>query len=156
MEKKQKFLNNKGFSLVELIIVIAIMAILAGVLAPQLMRYIERSRRSTDVQTAQTIATAVGSALADEAAFTAAADTLVATCFNGAATRNDFQVEVQEIIGGTIAPNPRSAHMDDYFIDVDTVHNTFEIYAVTATEAAAGTFTPANRLYPTVGANFTN
>lgn len=27
--------NNKGFSLVELIIVIAIMAILAGVLAPQ-------------------------------------------------------------------------------------------------------------------------
>ena len=36
--------NNKGFSLVELIIVIAIMAILVGVIAPQLILYIEKSR----------------------------------------------------------------------------------------------------------------
>lgn len=41
--------NNKGFSLVELIIVIAIMAILAGVLAPQFVKYIGRSRISTDI-----------------------------------------------------------------------------------------------------------
>lgn len=32
--KKQKSMGNKGFSLVELIIVIAIMAILVGVMAP--------------------------------------------------------------------------------------------------------------------------
>ena len=51
--------NNKGFSLVELIIVIAIMAILAGVLAPQFVKYIGRSRISTDIQNAQQIATAI-------------------------------------------------------------------------------------------------
>ncbi len=42
--------NNKGFTLVELIIVIAIIAILAAVLAPQYLRYIEKSRRATDAQ----------------------------------------------------------------------------------------------------------
>lgn len=41
-------LNNKGFSLVELIIVIAIMAVLIGVLAPQYLKYVEKSRVSTD------------------------------------------------------------------------------------------------------------
>lgn len=44
----EKKLNNKGFSLVELIIVIAIMAVLVGVLAPQYLRYVERSRVSSD------------------------------------------------------------------------------------------------------------
>lgn len=43
-----KKMNNKGFSLVELIIVIAIMAILIVVLAPQYLRYVERARNSTD------------------------------------------------------------------------------------------------------------
>ena len=41
--------NNKGFSLVELIIVIAIMAVLMAVLAPQFLRYVERSRFQKDM-----------------------------------------------------------------------------------------------------------
>lgn len=40
--------NNKGFSLVELIIVIAIMAILVGIMAPQLIKYIEKSNVTAD------------------------------------------------------------------------------------------------------------
>lgn len=65
MEKKQRTLNNKGFSLIELIVVIAIMAILVGVLAPNVMRYVRRSRVSADTQLADTIRTAVMTALAD-------------------------------------------------------------------------------------------
>lgn len=42
-------MKNKGFSLVELIVVIAIMAILTSVLAPSLLAYTERSRASKDI-----------------------------------------------------------------------------------------------------------
>ena len=58
--------NNKGFSLVELIIVIAIMAILAGAIAPALIRYIDKSRKSNDVSAAKTIKTSVETALGNE------------------------------------------------------------------------------------------
>ncbi len=44
--------NNKGFTLVELIIVVAIIAVLAAVLAPQYLRYVERARQSNDLQVA--------------------------------------------------------------------------------------------------------
>jgi type IV pilus assembly protein PilA len=57
--------NNKGFSLVELIIVIAIMAILVAVLAPQYLKYVERSRYSRDVQTVDQLYTAVQAACAE-------------------------------------------------------------------------------------------
>ena len=45
-----KKLNNKGFSLVELIIVIAIMAILIGVVGTQVIPYLENSRKAKDAQ----------------------------------------------------------------------------------------------------------
>ena len=61
-----KKMNNKGFSLVELIIVIAIMAILAGAIAPALIRYIDKSRKSNDVSSAKTIKTAIETALGNE------------------------------------------------------------------------------------------
>lgn len=50
LEQKKK-LNNGGFSLVELIIVIAIMVVLVGILAPTYLRYVEKSRVSADAST---------------------------------------------------------------------------------------------------------
>lgn len=61
--------NNKGFSLVELIIVIAIMAILAGAIAPALIKYIDKSRRSNDVSSCKTIKTAIETALGNESLY---------------------------------------------------------------------------------------
>ncbi len=62
--------NNNGFSLVELIIVIAIMAVLVGVLAPQFIKYVEQSRRSRDIATAQEIREAYLADIADGKAST--------------------------------------------------------------------------------------
>lgn len=61
--KEQKRLGNKGFSLVELIVVIAIMAILVAVLAPTLLSKIEDSREGTDLQALGEINTAIKEAI---------------------------------------------------------------------------------------------
>lgn len=57
-KKQDKKLNNKGFSLVELIIVMAIMAILVGVVGTQVIPYLERARESKDYQVISSYATA--------------------------------------------------------------------------------------------------
>jgi prepilin-type N-terminal cleavage/methylation domain-containing protein len=57
--------QNKGFSLVELIIVIAIMAILTGIIAPQLIKYTEKTNVSADTQLCDTIHDAIIIAMSD-------------------------------------------------------------------------------------------
>jgi len=61
--------NNKGFSLVELIVVIAIMAIMVGVLAPTLMRYVEKARVSKDISALGEVKNAMQLAAAEESVF---------------------------------------------------------------------------------------
>lgn len=55
---KQKKADNKGFSLVELIIVMAIMAILVGIVGTQAIPYMNRARESKDREILSAISTA--------------------------------------------------------------------------------------------------
>ena len=63
MRNRKPFTNNKGFSLVELIIVIAIMAILAMAIAPAVIRYIDKSRHAIDVDNADEISRSMANEL---------------------------------------------------------------------------------------------
>lgn len=47
--------KNKGFSLVELIVVVAIMAVLVGILAPAYLSYVEKTRRGADEDMAEEV-----------------------------------------------------------------------------------------------------
>lgn len=52
---KKNLSKNKGFTLVELIVVLVILAILAAILVPTLLGYIDKARSEKDFATAQSI-----------------------------------------------------------------------------------------------------
>ena len=74
--------NNKGFSLVELIIVVAIMAVLMGILAPQYIRYVEKTRIRADDSIISDIDKSCQATLADERFYTDAAATVTVSVSN--------------------------------------------------------------------------
>ncbi len=70
-QKRNKKLNNKGFSLVELIVVVMIIAILAVSLAPQVMKWVRNARVSADISTVGDAVNNAQTALMDRAAYKA-------------------------------------------------------------------------------------
>lgn len=60
--------ENGGFSLVELLIVIAIMSILVGIVGMQVVPYIEKSRQAKDIQIVSAICTSTMTTYAECAA----------------------------------------------------------------------------------------
>ena len=63
--KKMSQKNNKGFSLVELIVVVAIMAVLMGVLVPTLVKNVEKSKKQKDASAIEEIRSTMVTTLAD-------------------------------------------------------------------------------------------
>ena len=132
--------NNKGFSLVELIIVIAIMAILAGALAPALIKYINKSRRSTDVQNADSLRTALQTALSDpDAADASAANstTVQAASTITSGNADKFLSEVYTIVGSAslktkYAPKGGPTAGQGFGFTVDQATNEVKVFAYTA------------------------
>lgn len=57
--------NNKGFSLIELIIVIAIMAVLVAIIAPNLTKYLGSSKTQTDKKNLDEVESQIKNCISD-------------------------------------------------------------------------------------------
>lgn len=145
-KKMQKYLSgsNEGFSLVELIIVIAIMAILVGVVALAVIPYLEKSRESKDLQALDTVASAVTTAVADKQIVTSSGGvTFSLTNGSGSGWANSGASGIPGAITdavkttlGDAVPNfsSNNAKDKDVSVSIDTKNNVVYVYL----EAKAG------------------
>ena len=120
--------NNKGFSLVELIVVVLIMGIIAVALAPQVMKWVDTARTNTDESQEQTLKSSIRTAYAEyqyengkiasgvgtasaPISLTSKAD--VASALGAASALAD---DIDEVLGGEY-PTPKTGSAFVFWID---------------------------------------
>ena len=121
--------NNKGFSLVELIVVVLIMAIIATALTLAVTKYVAKSKRSSDANTAGELKTAAETTVTD---YLTSKDNLEGTSDTGCTI--------------TISGPTTGAGAWDY--DSSGVNGYVEADFKEIFESAAGTTAPASKVYP--------
>ena len=92
--------ENKGFSLVELIVTIAIMAVMVTVLAPALLQYVEKSRMQKDDSAMGELTNVIQLALSDQDIYD---EVLRYSCYGNVSCYVDRALEKDTAYGGETA-----------------------------------------------------
>ena len=131
--------NNKGFSLVELIVVIAIMAVLMVVIAPQLLRYVDKTRIQRDNSAIAEIANAAKIAMAEQDVYDYVGgldgDKAEIKIVNGTytfeddATVNALEAELYKTISETVSLNSNKYQNDTVTITVAIASDNVKVTA---------------------------
>ena len=103
--KIQKYLSGEreGFSLIELIIVIAIMAILIGVVALVVLPYLESSRESTDRAALNEVATAFKSAASVNSKYATTVNGMTTTAVDSASLESKLKEKIESYLEKSLA-----------------------------------------------------
>lgn len=106
MKKK----NNKGFTLVELIVVLVILAILAAILVPALLGYIDRAKEQQIVLNARSVYTAAQAEFSDAYAAAKSGKT-ISDAFGTGSTRPDRILTTADVknVAKVVSVAPKAA-----------------------------------------------
>lgn len=153
--------NNKGFSLVELIVVVLIMAIIATALTLAVTKYVAKSKRSSDANTAGELKTAAETAITDYLTSVDALDeqTITITGATGAgdpgawtisSDKNTFKTSDFSTIfttaAGSTAPKSKVHPTDSFKVTITVFANESASYAVAyVTDTATDIFKAATK-----------
>lgn len=132
--EQNPYCNEKGFSLVELIVVILIMAVIAVALAPQVMKWVENSRVATDCSNYDSIISAASIAMSEagphgEVCSQSTDTTISAQNYSTdwvispvGGTSSELYKAIAEILGDGWANEirPKSAFANNYVITITT------------------------------------
>jgi len=127
--------KDRGYSFVELIITIAIMAVLVGMLSPNILRYVETTRESKDAAAIGEFINELYLAASDidnwygisgdlEFHYNSSTESLSTTPITGS---NGFSEEVAAIVGGDIKLESKKWKDADLVINVSPVWDTIHV-----------------------------
>lgn len=124
LKNLQNRLNeNKGFSLVELIVVIAIMVILIALLVPNVIGYISKAQDSANLSAAKTIYNAANTAVVDHKAQKGkwpTADELATALRGSSSSANDQLAVVPEGTAAGIVYEPTNGAVEQVWVATST------------------------------------
>lgn len=153
--------NNKGFSLVELIVVVLIMAIIATALTLAVTKYVAKSKRSSDANTAGELKTAAETTVTDYLTSVDALKEGTITITGGASgwtyavgstgattgtTGTTFQT-IFESAAGKTAPKSKVHPSEYFFVTIEVAEDESATYDVhyTGADSALNIFEAATK-----------
>ncbi|CDF57613.1 type II secretion system protein [Thermobrachium celere] len=145
MNKRNK---KKGFTLIELIVVMAIIAILVGIAVPQITKQINNSKIRSDVATAKTIAGALQQYMAEGNTITASGKQKIeenTVVSSDGKTKIDLK---KYIDNATAILKPKANTSYDFYYEYDPSNNTLKIFAGPSANNA-------EELYPVLSDKYT-
>lgn len=151
--REKRDTKNAGFSLVEFMVVVAIMAILAGLVGPALVTYVRKSRRVVDVDTADEVRKAFERKIISydpgSSVHEIGWEYTTAVAWNKNTTiDNGDPKTILDYVFQDVSTVPISKTNKDWFWVVDYNPNTCEVKKISLTPSLGGKNNPSYQLYP--------